>query len=56
MIILDDKHFYKIDGEFLLIVNDVVQAVNENKVFDLMLASARLAEKSKNITNLEEIK
>lgn len=55
MIFADDKHFYKVDGEFILIANEIAMAVKENQVLNLMLASSKLYEKMKK-DFFEEIK
>jgi len=54
MMILDSKHFYKIDGEYIRLIHEAVKCFDENKFLDFVFCFAKLREKA-STSHYEEI-
>ena len=55
MKILDEKHFYKIDGLMVLALNDLSKAVQKGNVNEICLICGQIAEKVENC-KFDEVK
>lgn len=55
MVVLDREHFFKVNGDFLLLVDYLSIAVDKGNFNELLINSGKLAEAFKNL-KIEEIK
>lgn len=53
MKILDEKHFYKVDGTMILSLCELSQAIDEGNMTNLFIACGKLAEKFERLTLIE---
>lgn len=53
--ILDEEHFYKVDGDFILTCHHIVHCFNTHKLEEIYINIGILVEKMKNL-QVEEIK
>lgn len=53
--IMDKKHFYKVDGDFIRIANEIAMAAENNELCEILIGAGKINEIMKNL-HLEEIK
>lgn len=55
MMILDDKHFFKVGGDFLMLISRLSEAVEIESINQILLCAGRLSQAFDDL-DIEEIK